>query len=205
MAPTRPRKRKSDDSNALDDHAMLADFPAPPTTAVSNGSPARTPTGSPLRKKLRITQTQKQVLIDNLQLESTLSGNLYTSCHCSDPMEAHNRIVTERARKLRAQYAVLAQGLRGRIEMRVNRIPKGLRKANMGDLLEKHLEMQKAKETAATNNLEAPPTTESKPVPLPKEVRRAKAPAAQPGPARTRGTKHARHVASASLQSMTPC
>lgn len=31
-----------------------------------------TPAGSPPRKKLRITQSQKQALIDNLQLESKL-------------------------------------------------------------------------------------------------------------------------------------
>lgn len=31
-----------------------------------------TPTGSPARKKLKISQSQKQALIDNLQLESRL-------------------------------------------------------------------------------------------------------------------------------------
>jgi hypothetical protein len=46
--------------------------------------------------------------------------------------------VTERARKLRAQYALQANDLRARIERRVNRIPLSLRKANMGELLEKH-------------------------------------------------------------------
>ncbi|THC94787.1 hypothetical protein EYZ11_005733 [Aspergillus tanneri] len=75
---------------------------------------ARTPT-SPPRKKLRITRNQKQALIDNLQLE-----------------------ITERARKLRAQYSLQANDLRARIERRVNRIPIALRKANMGELLEKH-------------------------------------------------------------------
>lgn len=49
-------------------------------------------------------------------------------------------IVTERARKLRAQYMLQAQGLRTRIEIRVNRIPTGLRKAKMGDLLLKYNE-----------------------------------------------------------------
>ncbi|KAL4892533.1 Borealin N terminal-domain-containing protein [Aspergillus ambiguus] len=76
---------------------------------------ATTPTNSPPRKKLRITRNQKQALIDNLQLE-----------------------ITERARKLRAQYALQANDLRARMERRVNRIPVALRKANMGDLLEKH-------------------------------------------------------------------
>ncbi|KAJ5555865.1 Borealin-like N-terminal [Penicillium sp. DV-2018c] len=73
-----------------------------------------TPTGSPTKKML-LTQNQKQALIDNLQLE-----------------------ITERARKLRAQYALQANDLRSRIERRVNRIPVSLRKANMGELLEKH-------------------------------------------------------------------
>ncbi|KAJ5801801.1 uncharacterized protein N7518_003869 [Penicillium psychrosexuale] len=73
-----------------------------------------TPTGSP-SKKMRLTQLQKQALMDNLQLE-----------------------ITERARKLRAQYALQANDLRARIERRVNRIPVSLRKANIGELLEKH-------------------------------------------------------------------
>ncbi|KAH0282994.1 hypothetical protein M436DRAFT_59951 [Aureobasidium namibiae CBS 147.97] len=67
-----------------------------------------------------ITDAQKQALMDNLQLE-----------------------IADRARKLRAQYALQAQGLRTRLEMRINRIPRNLRKAHMGDLLEKHLEAQK--------------------------------------------------------------
>jgi hypothetical protein len=35
-----------------------------------------TPSNSPARKKLKITQNQKQTLIDNLQLESTLSFSM---------------------------------------------------------------------------------------------------------------------------------
>ena len=46
--------------------------------------------------------------------------------------------VTERARKLRAQYALQSQGLRTRIEIRVNRIPTSLRSVTMGDLLAKY-------------------------------------------------------------------
>lgn len=46
--------------------------------------------------------------------------------------------VTERARKLRAQYALQANDLRARIERRVNRVPVALRHANVGELLEKH-------------------------------------------------------------------
>lgn len=88
-----------------------------------------TPTGSPPTKKLRITRKQKQALIDNLQLEST--------SHLSCRFNA-NSSVTERARKLRAQYALQASDLRARIERRVNRIPVSLRKVNMGELLEKY-------------------------------------------------------------------
>ncbi|KAJ5999707.1 hypothetical protein N7481_000116 [Penicillium waksmanii] len=77
-------------------------------------APDATPRGPPA-KKLRLTQGQKQALMDNLQLE-----------------------ITERARKLRSQYALQANDLRARIERRVNRIPISLRKANMGELYEKH-------------------------------------------------------------------
>ncbi|KAL9021257.1 MAG: hypothetical protein Q9185_001541 [Variospora sp. 1 TL-2023] len=49
-------------------------------------------------------------------------------------------LVTERARKLRAQYALQAQSLRARIELRVNRIPTAMRKAKMGELYQKYLE-----------------------------------------------------------------
>ncbi|MCJ1279385.1 hypothetical protein MMC21_007209 [Puttea exsequens] len=109
MAPNRIKKsRNSTDNTRV--HALVLN------------SPARTPTQSPQRKAMRITETQKQALIDNLQLE-----------------------ITERARKLRAQYALQAQSLRTRIELRINRIPTSLRKANMGELLEKYTEIAKAK------------------------------------------------------------
>lgn len=48
------------------------------------------------------------------------------------------RTVTERARKLRAQYALQAQGLRARLELRVNRIPQALRKRNIQELIDEH-------------------------------------------------------------------
>ncbi|KAM5443067.1 hypothetical protein MferCBS31731_001941 [Microsporum ferrugineum] len=83
-----------------------------------------TPTRSPSKKKLRITQKQKQALIDNLQLE-----------------------ITERARKLRAHYALQAQDLRARIERRINRIPMALRKQNLGELLAKYSEAAKEADT----------------------------------------------------------
>ncbi|KFY10532.1 hypothetical protein V492_04974 [Pseudogymnoascus sp. VKM F-4246] len=118
MAPTRQRKHgKSTESESSVD-AM--DFPAPPQTIPTKSStPTRTPIRrSPTKKVPRgLTANQKQALLDNLQLE-----------------------ITERARKLRAQYMLQAQGLRTRIEIRVNRIPTGLRKAKMGDLLLKYNE-----------------------------------------------------------------
>ncbi|KAK5001282.1 hypothetical protein LTR28_012852, partial [Elasticomyces elasticus] len=80
-------------------------------------SPTRTPEQSPSRRPMGITQAQKQALIDNLQLE-----------------------VTERARKLRAQYALQAQGLRARLEMRVNRIPQALRKTKIQELFVRYAE-----------------------------------------------------------------
>lgn len=51
-------------------------------------------------------------------------------------------IVTERARKLRAQYMLQAQGLRTRIEIRVNRIPMAIRRAKMGELFLKYAEKE---------------------------------------------------------------
>ncbi|KAA6409567.1 MAG: hypothetical protein FRX48_06178 [Lasallia pustulata] len=96
---------------------------------VATKSPARTPIASPARKNLNITQGQKQALIDNLQLE-----------------------ITERARKLRAQYALQAQSLRTRLELRVNRIPMSLRKANMGELLAKYVESARQGQEAISRN-----------------------------------------------------
>ncbi|KAK4976104.1 hypothetical protein LTR42_003729 [Elasticomyces elasticus] len=75
-----------------------------------------------------ITQAQKQALIDNLQLE-----------------------ITERARKLRAQYALQAQGLRTRLEMRVNRIPAAMRKRRMGDLVDEYARKNEPKEPEQTS------------------------------------------------------
>ncbi|OXV07993.1 hypothetical protein Egran_04244 [Elaphomyces granulatus] len=94
--------------------------------------PARTPTGTPARKRMRITQSQKQALVDNLQLESA-----FVRVHWFNAFVLMIA-VTERARKLRAHYALQVQDLRARIERRVNRIPVALRKATMGELLEKH-------------------------------------------------------------------
>ncbi|KAF2460053.1 Borealin N terminal-domain-containing protein [Lineolata rhizophorae] len=75
---------------------------------------ATTPTKTQDKPTNMITEVQKQALVDNLQLE-----------------------VTERARKLRAQYSLNAQNLRSRLEFRVHRIPQSLRSANVLDLVEK--------------------------------------------------------------------
>jgi hypothetical protein len=104
MAPAQTRKRKSE--------------------AIETEAQHTTPTGSPARKKTKITQSQKQALIDNLQLE-----------------------ITERARGLRAHFALQCADLRARVERRINRIPMALRKAKMGDLLEKHSQQAPSKTT----------------------------------------------------------
>lgn len=59
-------------------------------------------------------------------------------------------VVTERARRLRAQYHLQAQGLRSRIEIRINRIPMALRKMRMEDLLLKYTEKEQRSAAAAT-------------------------------------------------------
>lgn len=65
-------------------------------------------------------------------------------------MVTDSNAVTERARKLRAQYALQSQSLRTRIELRVNRIPTSLRKANMGELFAKYQERkQQAQQTVS--------------------------------------------------------
>ncbi|KAI9663650.1 MAG: hypothetical protein M1821_007140 [Bathelium mastoideum] len=119
MAPTRSKKQKSSDSSGYEAGSENA---ALQTADISHEQfRATTPTRSPSKQPVTITQAQKQALIDNLQLE-----------------------ITERARKLRAQYALQAQGLRSRLEMRINRIPQALRKANLGELLLKQAERENA-------------------------------------------------------------
>lgn len=72
-------------------------------------------------------------------------------------------VVTARARKLRAQYALQAQGLRTRIEIRVNRIPLSLRKANMQALMEKYAaEAEEKEDVVAKMSSAAQPTAASK-------------------------------------------
>jgi hypothetical protein len=110
-----------------------------------SGSPSAQPR-SPIRKRTpgAITMQQKQAMIDNMQLESMwlLVWHKYT---------ADNIVVTERARRLRAQYNYMATTVRSRIEMRLNRVPMSMRNIKMGDLLQKTLdqEQQRAAKSAA--------------------------------------------------------
>ncbi|KAE8350428.1 Borealin N terminal-domain-containing protein [Aspergillus coremiiformis] len=129
---------------------------------------ARTPTGSPPKKKLRINRNQKQALIDNLQLE-----------------------ITDRARKLRAQYALQANDLRARIERRINRIPIALRKVNMGELLEKHNAALRApQENTSPRKLISPIKGSRNFAAISVNPAMRKASAASPSPRRTKRQSH---------------
>ncbi|RDA83001.1 hypothetical protein CP532_4386 [Ophiocordyceps camponoti-leonardi (nom. inval.)] len=124
MAPARRRSRPSDSSTTP---ATRRDDASRGTKIPLKGSPRTPHHRSPIKKRKNgISLQQKQALIDNLQLE-----------------------VTERARRLRAQYNLQAQGLRSRVEIRVNRIPRSLRKLKMGDLLLKHLEQEQSRAAPA--------------------------------------------------------
>ncbi|KAK5117565.1 hypothetical protein LTR62_004987 [Meristemomyces frigidus] len=104
-----PRTKKTRSSAGEAAPAQIA----PPEQQLEQVIEAHTPEQSVAQPIPSITAAQRQALIDNLQLE-----------------------ITERARKLRGQYALQAQGLRARLEMRVNRIPTALRKRKMQDLLD---------------------------------------------------------------------
>lgn len=120
-----------------------------------------TPQRSPIkRRRIGLTLAQKQALIDNLQLE-----------------------ITERARRLRAQYNVQAQQLRSRVEMRVNRIPTALRKAKMGDLLAKHADTQSSR-APRPQYVSGPPPVPAKDGTSPKPIPRKPVVADQVSPRR---------------------
>jgi len=78
----------------------------------------------------RITKSQKQGLLDNLEVECTyfhpsdVEGRLKSLC-----------TVNERSRKLRAQINQQSRALKQRIETRITRIPKKLWKMTMAELL----------------------------------------------------------------------
>ena len=168
MAPVRTKKGESD--------IILLSSPV--------AGSIRTPERSPIKKSMMISQGQKQALIDNLQLEGThrylsLSFSLLTF------------VVTERARKLRAQYALQAQSLRTRVELRVNRIPTALKKTNLSQLLEKHMEAQKKDQEPKPAMKPATKSTSSKALPkLPTTAEEN--PTAPIHATRTRGAKRKR-------------
>ncbi|OAQ96032.1 hypothetical protein LLEC1_01548 [Akanthomyces lecanii] len=114
MAPARSKKRSSDQSTASTRQRGVKVPVKEEPTTPTERSPIK-------KRQTGITLHQKQTLIENLQLE-----------------------VTERARRLRAQYNLQAQGLRSRIEIRVNRIPTALRKMKMEDLLLKYIYQEQA-------------------------------------------------------------
>ncbi|KAI9798950.1 MAG: hypothetical protein M1833_004303 [Piccolia ochrophora] len=153
MAPAPPRKRKS--SSISDSPPEFSYSPSPSFKPDDHStSPIRTPHKSPAKSRpLAVTARQKQAMIDNLQLESTLR-EVFCFMPTVDFGECDSHVgvtVTRRARSLRAQYALQSQGLRSRIEMRINRIPSSLRKATMGDLFQKHIDDAKAAEIEAKN------------------------------------------------------
>ncbi|KAI0893916.1 hypothetical protein F4806DRAFT_140985 [Annulohypoxylon nitens] len=115
-------------------------------------SPHRSPIK---RRKLGLTLQQKQAIIDNCRLE-----------------------ITERARRLRAQYNARASLLRSRVEMRINRIPISLRKKMMGDLLAKSLQPQQPPSPKLTKSayVVAPPVPPKDGI-LPQPVTRKPVPA----------------------------
>ncbi|EAQ89298.1 hypothetical protein CHGG_05917 [Chaetomium globosum CBS 148.51] len=132
MQPLGTRKRKSDQLEITGDNQLAADMasqkiPTKEGSSHPNESPAK-------RQRVGITLAQKQALIDNLHLE-----------------------ITERARKLRANYNIHAQSLRTRIEIRVNRIPLSLRKLTMGELLERYSKEPQQRHAANTGSVRGPP------------------------------------------------
>ncbi|KAK3395689.1 Borealin N terminal-domain-containing protein [Sordaria brevicollis] len=144
MSATTGAKRKSDEADVPDDeHNTGVAAPSLDRSTAGNGRPDGSE--SPAKKKRRtgITAAQKQALIDNLQLE-----------------------LTERARKLRANYNIHAQSLRTRVEIRVNRIPMSLRKVKMGDLIQKYSSDQQQKAATTARGPPVPPkdATTTRPV-----------------------------------------
>ncbi|WZH39737.1 Borealin N terminal-domain-containing protein [Fusarium acuminatum] len=130
MSPVRSRKTNSDDRPASPTKSTMAE-----RVPTQTGSPSAQPR-SPIRKRSpgAITMQQKQAMIDNMQLE-----------------------ITERARRLRAQYNYMATTVRSRIEMRLNRVPMSMRNVKMGDLLQKCID-QEQQRAARSTALMKPPT-----------------------------------------------
>lgn len=98
--------------------------------------------------------------------------------------------VTERARRLRAQYNVQAQHLRSRVEMRINRIPTALRKTTMGELLSKSVAPHQPKPTKPAFTARPPPVP-AKDGTSPKPIARKPVPKST---AASRGVKRLRYL-----------
>ncbi|ROT36998.1 hypothetical protein SODALDRAFT_212583 [Sodiomyces alkalinus F11] len=150
MAPVRTKKRVSRASPAPRSPAAAENHFIPTKT----GTPTRK---SPLKQRRGITLEQKQAIIENLQLE-----------------------ITDRARRLRAQYHARAQSLRTRVEMRVNRVPRSLLRVTMEDLVAKCVEDQKRRLLATSR---PPPVPEKD---LPRRTSPVKASHALQGSPRSR-------------------
>ncbi|KAK4131790.1 hypothetical protein BT67DRAFT_427205 [Trichocladium antarcticum] len=126
-------KRKSDPITMSSDEHLTASMSS--QQIPTKGRSPQMMQESPLKKRrVGITLAQKHALIENLQLE-----------------------LTERARKLRANYNIHAQSLRTRIEIRVNRIPLSLRKLTMGELLQRYSTGEPQKQDGGAGSLRGPP------------------------------------------------
>ncbi|KAM0437661.1 hypothetical protein ACHAPT_002025 [Fusarium lateritium] len=137
MAPVRSKKQATEQPLTSPRKLAMAE-----TVPLRAGSPSAYPR-SPIKKRTpgAITMQQKQAMIDNMQLE-----------------------ITDRARRLRAQYSFMATTVRSRVEMRINRIPMSMRHVKMGDLLQKYLEQeqQRATRSAALRKAAATRTSPQK-------------------------------------------
>ncbi|KAL0936611.1 uncharacterized protein CTRU02_208826 [Colletotrichum truncatum] len=96
------------------------------TVPTKTGTPTMLSSSPSKRPRAGITIEQKQAIIDNLQLE-----------------------ITDRARRLRAQYNQQAQTLRSRIQMRVNRVPRSMLKMTMADFVARAIEQQRRLESVS--------------------------------------------------------
>jgi hypothetical protein len=105
-----------------------------------------TPLAASPARRSAITAAQKQSLMDNLQLEGKTPKIQTLSV-----IQLTRSAVTERARRLRSEYGLQSQNLRSRLEMRINRIPRALRTANIEELVEKYSQsLEEAKRKPAT-------------------------------------------------------
>lgn len=151
-----PRKAKQNLSTASEEAIVTNAVAASPAMEETH-----TPEHDPMKRgPASITAAQKQVLIDNLQQE----GKLLIRPLFDQESALMPQAVTDRARRLRTQYAQQAQNLRTRLEMRINRIPTALRKRKMQDLIEEHTRKNEPQSAA----------------PLPVQAAKASAPEVEP-------------------------